>query len=82
MKTSAESLLITISNAQRASQTRESQRIKGERGREEERESGLSCAEARIAKLNEHEICTVSAGHQERQRKVRVLNYMHESVRA
>lgn len=29
------------------------------------KESGLSCAEARIAKLNEHEICTVSAGHRE-----------------
>lgn len=60
MKTSAESLLITISNAQRARQPREGERIKGERGREEERESGLSCAEARIAKLNEHEKCTVS----------------------
>lgn len=58
MKTSAESLLITISNARRA---RESERIKGEWGRKEERESGLSCAEARIAKLNEREICTVSA---------------------
>lgn len=32
MKTSAESLLITISNAQRGRQTRESERIKGERG--------------------------------------------------
>lgn len=70
MKTSAESLLITISNAQRARQTREIQRIKGERGREEVRESGLSCAEARIEKLNEHEICTVSAGHREQCRIV------------
>lgn len=68
MKTSAESLLITISNARRARQTREGERIKGESegGREvggggkEESKSGLSCAEARIAKLNEHEICTVS----------------------
>lgn len=38
MKTSAESLLITISNAQRARQMREGERIKGERVREEERE--------------------------------------------
>lgn len=30
MKTSAESLLITISNAQRVKQTREGERIKGE----------------------------------------------------
>lgn len=80
MKTSAESLLITISNARRVRQTRESERIKGERGREEERESGLSCAQARIAKLNEHEICTVSAGHRETAKNgvracVRALHY-------
>lgn len=30
--------------------------------RQEDGESGLSCAEARTAKLNEHEICTVPAG--------------------
>lgn len=49
---------------------RERERIKGERGREEARESGLSCAQARIEKLNEHEICTVLAGHREQRRLV------------
>lgn len=56
----------------RARQTREIERIKGERGREETRESGLSCAEARIETLNEHEICTVSAGHRKQCRIVHV----------
>lgn len=71
MKTSAESLLITISNVQRVRQTRgERENKRGVRKREGESE--LSCAQARIAKLNEHEICTVSVGHRGRQRGVRV----------
>lgn len=52
MKTSAESLLITISNARRARQTREGHRIvEGGVVEEEEegRQSGLWCAQARIA---------------------------------
>lgn len=79
MKTSAESLLITISNAPGARQTREGEKEKkrgaSERGRKGA--SGLSCAEARLAKLNEHQICTVSAGWVvERDRMVsRVFNY-------
>lgn len=55
MKTSAESLLITISNARRARQTREGHRIveggvvEEEEEEEEGRQSGLWCAQARIA---------------------------------
>lgn len=53
MKTSAESLLITISNARRARQTREGHRMVAGGAEEEEeeegRQSGLRCAQARLA---------------------------------
>lgn len=66
MKTSAESLLITISNARRARQTREGQPQNmgggGRRGGGRTAEWALVCAGTDREKLNEHEICTVSAG--------------------
>lgn len=73
MKTSAESLLITISNAQKVRQMRERKRIKGEQERKEERERervGFHVHSHGSQKLNEHEICTVSAGHCEHRRAV------------
>lgn len=63
------------SEADEGGRERKNKRGASERGRK--RASGLSCAEARLAKLNEHQICTVSAGWVgERDRMVsRAFNY-------
>lgn len=78
MKTSAESLPhyhFKCSKSEADEGGRD--RIKGERAREEEREQVGFRVQRHDSKLNEHQICTVSAGWVvERDRMVsRVLNY-------